>query len=154
MDDKDDQKHNPSDNLKPFKSGADWKGNANGRPKGSKNRSTIIKEMIERASLESFKQSQTEFLGDDPEAQPQTVAEQMTAAIVAKAMSGDVPAFRELMDGAYGKLTDKVDNTHSFSKMGRVKAQPIGAEGDEREPESIDLTFDVGKAAPEPEEEQ
>ena len=30
-------------NLKPFKSGKDWTGNAKGRPKGSKSIKTIIK---------------------------------------------------------------------------------------------------------------
>lgn len=38
----------PGDNLKPwqFKPGVDWKGNAGGRPKGSKSLKTYVQEML------------------------------------------------------------------------------------------------------------
>jgi metal-responsive CopG/Arc/MetJ family transcriptional regulator len=67
--------------------------NKNGRPKGSRNRSTIVREAIE-AILE----------GTD-----QQVVDAMTSAIIRKASEGDVAAYRELLDSAYGKNTDKVE---------------------------------------------
>jgi len=66
--------------------------NRDGRPKGSRNRSTIVREAIE-AILKGTGQQ---------------VVDSMTAAIIEKAMGGDVPAFKELMDSAYGKVADKV----------------------------------------------
>lgn len=39
------------------------------------------------------------------------VVDAMTIAIVAKALQGDVPAYRELLDSGYGKLTDKQELT-------------------------------------------
>lgn len=72
-------------NFKPGQSG-----NPNGRPKGTRNRSTIVREAIE-AILQ----------GKD-----QQVVDAMTAAIIEKAYAGDVQAYRELMDSAYGKNAD------------------------------------------------
>jgi len=39
-------------NLKPFKSGDEWKGNPNGRPKGALSLTTILKRMIENGEVE------------------------------------------------------------------------------------------------------
>lgn len=69
-------------------------GNPLGKPKGIRNRSTIVREIIE-AVLD----------GDH------AVVDGMTKAIVEKAMSGDVSAYRELMDSAYGKIADKSEIT-------------------------------------------
>lgn len=77
------------ENLNPAKPGEVR--NPNGRPKGSRNRSTIVREAIE-AILEG---------------QDQQIVDNMTAAIIRKACEGDVPAYRELLDSAYGKVTDK-----------------------------------------------
>lgn len=63
--------------------------NPNGRPKGSRNRSTIVREIIE-AVIDG-----------------QPWVDVMTKSIVEKAVSGDVPAYRELMDSAYGKVVEK-----------------------------------------------
>ena len=146
MDDQQDKpEHKGSENLKPFKSGDEWSGNASGRPKGSKNRSTIFKELLAQQAFKKITTSQTEALSSDGEALEQsTVADQVATALLLKALSGDVPAAREILDSAHGKLTDKVDNTHSFSQMGRVTAQLESAEGDERAPKTQELTFDVG----------
>src|ERR1043165_5658892 len=67
--------------------------NPNGRPKGSRNRSTIVREIIE-ATIEG-----------------QEWVDVMTKSIVEKAVSGDVSAYRELMDSAYGKVADKSEIT-------------------------------------------
>ncbi len=98
-----------------FKAGQS--GNPSGRPKGTRNRSTIIKEILDAKATDG---------------EGGTIADQLTRALVQKAATGDVSAFRELMDGAFGKITDKVENTHSYTQMGRVNVG--GAE----------LTFDVG----------
>jgi len=71
-----------------------------GKPKGTRNRSTIVREAIEAI-----------LKGTD-----QQVVDSMTAAIIEKAMGGDVPAFKELMDSAYGKVTDKVEQTGADGK--------------------------------------
>lgn len=62
-----------------------------GRPKGLRNRSTIVREALE-AIME----------GSD-----QMVVDAITAAAIKKAMAGDIQAFNSLLDSGYGKLTDK-----------------------------------------------
>jgi len=74
--------------------------NRAGKVKGTRNRSTIVREAIEAI-----------LKGTD-----QLVVDTMTAAIIEKAMGGDVPAFKELMDSAYGKVTDKVEQTGADGK--------------------------------------
>lgn len=68
--------------------------NLAGRPKGSRNRSTIVREAIE-AIMD----------GDN-----QQIVDKMTAAIIKKAMDGDVQAYKELLDSGYGKNTDKLQH--------------------------------------------
>lgn len=67
--------------------------NPNGKPKGTRNRSTIVRELIE-AILEG-----------------ETVPEvdHMTQAVIKKAKSGDPVAWEKLMDSAYGKMKDVVE---------------------------------------------
>lgn len=79
-------------NLKPFPKGVS--GNPNGRPKGIRNRSTIVREALE-----------AKIRGED--GNEIEVVDALVVAQVAKAMTGDTPAFKELMDSGYGKLTDK-----------------------------------------------
>ena len=126
-----------NENLTPFKKGTI--NNPKGRPKGVRNRATIVKEMLALAGLKKHQDKMKAVFGKEVP-KDLTVVDQMTAVMVAKALSGDVSAYRELMDSGFGKLTDKVDNMHSFTKMGRVEAQLI----DEKKEETVDLTFDVG----------
>lgn len=117
--------------------------NPNGRGKGVKNRSTILREFLElRAKgldLKNFKDA------DLPNGM--TIEQAMAMKVLDLAMQGDIAAFKEIQDTIYGKLTDKVDTRHSFTQMGRVKAEPIEGQ------EAVALSFDVGKAPPEPEQE-
>lgn len=92
--------------------------NKKGRPEGARSRSTIIREWLE---------------ADATDGEKGQVADQLTRALIKKAAAGDVSAFRELFDGSYGKVTDKVENTVSFTKMGSVKV------GDQ------ELSFNVGQ---------
>ena len=87
-----------------------WKegesGNSAGKPKGIKNRSTILKKYLEAT-----------FKNDKGETKPQpfhledgtplTVEEAINLALIKKAMGGDVNAIAQVLDTAYGKLTDK-----------------------------------------------
>ena len=100
-------------NLISFKKGQS--GNPNGRPKGSRNRSTIVKEVLQMLSKEDNPLTgQEEWLTNE---------QRMTISILLKALKGDVNAYNSIMDSAYGKSKDTVDlNTsetvnHDFKKL-------------------------------------
>ena len=92
------------ENLKPFKKGQS--GNPKGRPAGSKGRSTICRKWLE--TPEKFKNPITggmEWMSQEDIG---------TLALVKKMRSGDVRAYKELMDSGYGTAKDTVDiNTNN-----------------------------------------
>jgi len=102
------------EDLIPYKKGQS--GNPAGRPKGSKNRSTIVKEILQQlVKGENPRNGKDEWLSNEY---------RMTAAVLLKAIEkGDVNAYNSLMDSAYGKNKDTVDlNTsetvnHDFKKL-------------------------------------
>lgn len=66
-------------------------GNPAGKPKGTRNRSTIVRRWLEaKGKLEGL-----------------NVADELVLALIEKASQGDVNAFKELFDSGYGKLTEK-----------------------------------------------
>ncbi len=71
-------------------------GNPAGRPVGSRNRSTIVREW-----LEVKKQTRNPITEQDEELQ---VQDMMVLSMIGRALKGDVNAFKELMDSGYGKL--------------------------------------------------
>jgi hypothetical protein len=83
--------------------------NPNGRGKGVKNRSTILKKWIEVAA--KIKHPETE------QDMPGTFEDKVVMALVTKALAGDVPAIKEIMDTLYGKLTDKTDITSDGDRI-------------------------------------
>jgi hypothetical protein len=89
-------------NLVSFKKGQS--GNPNGRPKGSKNRSTLVRELLEMVS--TFDNPLTE------QSEKFSYVEQIIIAQIAEARKGNVQAFKELMDSAYGKIKD----VHQFEE--------------------------------------
>lgn len=93
------------DNLKPFEQGES--GNPAGRPKGSKNRSTIVKELLEYAS------KQKNVLTGEQETLTQEQA--ITLAMLLKAGKGDVNAYKALMDSCYGAPKQTTDTNLSVS---------------------------------------
>lgn len=103
------------ENLKPWHKGES--GNPSGRPKGSRNRATIVRELIEAKATDGNGQ----------------VVDQMTRSLVIKAMKGDVRAFKELMDSAYGKVTEKVESNVSYTQMGHVYLQNDGGSPEKME---------------------
>lgn len=79
-----------------------------GRPKGARNRSTIVRELLE-AVLDGSNQK---------------VVDAMTKSVIAEAMDGNVNAWEKLMDSAYGKIADKSETnvTVTVTKEHRLAA--------------------------------
>lgn len=117
-------KPNPIPNSKPFKKGQS--GNPNGRPKGSRNRATVAKEWLEVAQ-----NVKNPITGNNEELEQQDI---MTLALIKKAREGDVAAYRELMDSAYGKAQQAIDHTtkgKEISNTMKVEVVKSADEGDE-----------------------
>jgi hypothetical protein len=94
---------NKEDNLKP-----NWEkgesGNPNGRPKGSKNRSTIAKYWLEvNQNLKNPLTSEEETMSQE---------DLMTLALIKKARDGDVNAYKALMDSGYGAPVQQIEQTN------------------------------------------
>jgi hypothetical protein len=99
-------KLNPIPNSKPFPKGVS--GNPNGRPKGIRNRSTIVREWLEAIySKTNPITGKTETL---------QIQDHIVISLIGKALKGDVPAFKELMDSSFGKIPDKLlaENKNTF----------------------------------------
>lgn len=96
------------DNLKSFKKGES--GNPNGRPKGSKNRSTIAKKILDMSSIFQDK-TFAELKEMYPEIEKHMTAEEIMSVVMAhRAISkGDVNAYNALMASAYGSPTQKME---------------------------------------------
>jgi hypothetical protein len=81
--------------------------NPSGRPKGSKNRSTIIKELFEFARTQK-----NPLTGEE---QTLTQEQAITMAMLLKAGKGDVNAYKALMDSCYGAPKQTTDTNLSVS---------------------------------------
>ena len=89
------------DNLNPFKKGES--GNPAGRPKGSKNRSTIARQWLEvNQSLKNPLTGEQETMSQE---------DLMTLALIKKAREGDVSAYKALMDSGYGQPLQQIEQT-------------------------------------------
>jgi hypothetical protein len=80
-------------------------GNPNGRPKGSKNRSTIAKYWLE--VNQNLKNPLT------GESQTMSQEDLMTLALIKKARDGDVNAYKALMDSGYGAPIQQIEQTQT-----------------------------------------
>jgi hypothetical protein len=90
------------DNLKPFEKGES--GNPNGRPKGSRNRSTIARRWLEvNQKLKNPLTSEEETMSQE---------DLMTLALIKKARDGDVNAYKALMDSGYGAPVQQIEQTN------------------------------------------
>ena len=89
------------DNLKKFSS--EYQPEKNGRPKGSKNRSTIAKYWL------SIEQDLKNPLNGNTETMSQE--DLMTLALIKKAREGDVNAYKALMDSGYGAPVQQIEQT-------------------------------------------
>lgn len=93
---------NPIPNNKPFKKGVS--GNPSGRPKGSRNRSTIVREWLE-TKLNKINPITGNLETLD-------IQDHMVIAMIGKALDGDINAFKELFDSGHGKITDRIQTEH------------------------------------------
>ena len=100
------------DNLTPWKPGQS--GNPAGKPKGTEHSSTRLKRLLE--AVGKMKNPLTgqmeEFSG----------LEMMDAAIIARAMKGDVAAYREILDRLEGKVPAKTEVIGSMNLTGSAAA--------------------------------
>ena len=83
--------------------GANGQEKLGGRPKGSRNRSTIVREWLEALY------TKTNPISGKPE--KLSIQDHMVISLIGKALKGDVPAFKELMDSGHGKIIDGLDVT-------------------------------------------
>ena len=82
--------------------------NPNGRPKGSRSRKIIVRELLEAAiTAEMLALDGFPSIG----LHAGTVFEQMTLAQIAKALLGDTSAYREMADSGFGKVADSIEST-------------------------------------------
>lgn len=116
------------ENIKKHEYKKGQSGNPNGRPKGSKNRSTIAKKWLE--VNQNKKNPLTEL---------QEILNQedlMTLALIKKAKEGDVSAYKELMNSAYGSPLQQVEQTqtnYDFSNLTPEEIREILKENNEFE---------------------
>lgn len=92
------------ENIKPPKKGEPSR-NPNGRPKGAKNRSTLLKKWLSVAT--TIKNPVTK------EVEQITVEDEVVLSLINQARKGNVTAIREILDTTYGKVADKIEITVS-----------------------------------------
>jgi hypothetical protein len=96
-------------NIEPHKFQQGQSGNPNGRPKGARGRSTIVREWLEvQQSVKNPITGETQLL------EQQDI---MTLALIKKAREGDVNAYRELMDSAHGKQTNQIEGSMQLTGL-------------------------------------
>lgn len=96
--------------------------NPKGRGKGVKNRSTILKKWIKvRVKIKDKSNPLLKEVDG-------TVEDQISLALINKALKGDVQAIREINDSLYGKVSDKVEVTGDLN----ITAEKIRLEIEQR----------------------
>ena len=103
------------DNLKSYKPGQS--GNPNGRPKGSRNRSTIARELLEL----------TQKLKNPITGENETMSQEylMTLALIKKARDGDVAAYKALMDSGYGAPVQQIEQQQTNIDLSGLTTEEI-----------------------------
>jgi hypothetical protein len=116
-------------NIEPHKFQQGQSGNPNGRPKGARGRSTIVREWLEvQQSVKNPITGETQLL------EQQDI---MTLALIKKAREGDVNAYRELMDSAHGKQTNQIEGSMQLTGL-QVQIVDNGFSTSSSESEIID----------------
>lgn len=87
-------------NLRPAWSKGE-SGNPNGRPKGALGRATIARRWLEANTLYN-----NELTGEEELLSQEDI---ITLAIIRKAKAGDVNAYKELLNSAYGQATQPIE---------------------------------------------
>jgi len=100
--------------------------NPNGRPKGSRNKSTVVRELLSKiADMEKFSPNNAaklKAMGIETKTDFESL---MTAAQLVKAIAGDSRAYEVLMDNGYGKSTQPIDHTTQGDKVTLLPAITI-----------------------------
>jgi hypothetical protein len=103
------------DNLKKFTS--EYQPQNNGRPKGSKNRSTIARYWLEvNQNLKNPLTGENETMSQE---------DLMTLALIKKAREGDVNAYKALMDSGYGAPVQQVEQTQTNIDLSGLSTDEI-----------------------------
>lgn len=105
------------ENIEPHKFEKGSSGNPNGRPKGSKNRSTIARYWL------SIEQNLKNPLTGDTETMSQE--DLMTLALIKKAREGDTNAYKALMDSGYGAPVQQVEQTQMNVDLSNLSTDEI-----------------------------
>lgn len=105
-------------NLKP-KWDKGESGNPNGRPKGSKNRSTIARQWLEvNQNLKNPITGVNETMSQE---------DLMTLALIKKARDGDVNAYKALMDSGYGAPVQQIEQQQTTVDLSELTTEEIKA---------------------------
>jgi hypothetical protein len=108
-------------NIEPHKMKKGTTLNPNGRPKGVRNRSTIVREILAMKGVipdEVFKSLKEIFPTLNNK---MTIEEVMTISIANKAITeSDVNAYKALMDSGYGAPTQQTDHTTAGEKINTI----------------------------------
>ena len=91
--------------------------NPNGKPKGTRNRSTIVREW-----LEVTQKLKNPITGENEEL---SQADMITLALISKARKGDVAAFKELMDSGFGKNPDIINSSVQVKEYQQLTKEQI-----------------------------
>jgi len=97
--------------------------NPKGKPKGTLNRSTILKKWLEVKTKVKRPDNGSEEMV--------SLSDAIALGIIRQAMKGDVNAYREIMDTLHGKITDKIDHTSGGEKIKQVVIELPPEEADE-----------------------
>lgn len=94
-------------------------GNPNGRPKGSKNRSTIARQWLEvNQNLKNPLTGANETMSQE---------DLMTLALIKKARDGDVNAYKALMDSGYGAPVQQIEQQQTTVDLSELTTEEIKA---------------------------
>jgi hypothetical protein len=94
-------------------------GNPNGRPKGSKNRSTIARQWLEvNQNLKNPLTGENETMSQE---------DLMTLALIKKARDGDVNAYKALMDSGYGAPIQQIEQQQTTVDLSELTTEEIKA---------------------------
>lgn len=118
------------ENLTPFPPGNN--ANPKGRPVGSRNRSTVLRELLALAIKDVDLTTGKECT--------MTVEQSVIQSLIKQALKGDISAIKEIQDTNHGKIVDKSEVLQKIVKMDNVLLDtPEGPK---------ELTYDLGSTEP------
>jgi hypothetical protein len=105
-------------NLKPFKRGKDERRNTVGRPKGSRNLSTVLREMLQEIAPKAI--ADAKFVKDFCRGKKRiTLADAMAARLLMEAIvNGELSAIQQIADRTEGKPKQSLD-------LGNESGEPL-----------------------------